>query len=63
MRKKENAEIRAQIVLSGYTITEVAAKIGVSREWLSRLLSKPLTVENKVRILNALAALDTENGA
>ncbi len=56
----ENLEIRLLVSDKGVKYTDIAKQMGISRVWLSNLMRRRLTIDNKVRILEAIASL-TEN--
>ena len=47
---------------NGLKYKDIAAELKISPEWLSRLLKKNLTVENKSRILCAIEKLKSGDG-
>lgn len=49
-----NLNIRLTVSNSGVTYKEIAEVLGISRSYLSRLMSKPLSVKNELRILEAI---------
>lgn len=52
-----NIDIRIAVVESGFTYKKIAEEIGISHEWLSRLMSHELSDENKKRILKSIDSL------
>lgn len=52
-----NLNIRLMVSDAGLRYREIAAEMGISPEWLSRLLSKELSSANKIRILTAIDRL------
>lgn len=52
-----NLEIRLLIADNGLRHKDVAAEMNVCPEWLSRLLRRDLTPENRIRILAAIERL------
>ena len=53
----ENLNIRLMVKESGVTYRRIAKEIGVSTSYLSRIMSKPLSTKNQLRIMNALEKL------
>lgn len=53
-----NLDIREMVHDKGIAYKDIADKIGVSPEWLSRLMKIPLSPQNKDRILNAIEVLE-----
>lgn len=53
----KNLDVRMQISDSGLKHYEIARELGISCEWLSRLLRFSLTAENKQRVLDAVSRL------
>ena len=58
----ENMEIRMEVMQSGITYKRLAKEMGISREWLSRLMSRPLSKENRLKLVDALARIQTDKG-
>lgn len=58
----ENREIRELAFKNGIKWIEIARKIGISREYLSRMISKPLSRNNRQKILNAISIICAEKG-
>lgn len=54
---RANPEIRALIRESGLTINKVAEMMGFHRVYLSRLLSRPLTPDMRLKVLCAIEEL------
>ena len=54
----KNLEIRQMVSECGLKYRDVAREIGISPEWLSRLLRKELSQENEDRILKAIEVLE-----
>ncbi len=53
----ENLDIRVMVTRLGLTYKEIAQEIGISRYYLSRIMRKPLSPENSIRILTAIDRL------
>lgn len=53
----ENIDVRAAVLESGLKYKAIAYEMGISPEWLSKLMKKPLSADNKNRILYAINAL------
>ena len=53
----ENYDIRSLIMKSGIRYKDIAEKIGITNVHLSRLMKKPLNIENRARILGAVYEL------
>ena len=58
--KIENIDIRILIRESGLTCAAVAEQMGISRQWLSTLLSRELSTEQRNRIWQAIHELREE---
>lgn len=54
----KNLEIRMLVSDCNLKYRDVAREIGISPEWLSRLLRKELSPENEDRILKAIEVLE-----
>lgn len=52
-----NLDIRLLVKEKGLFYIDIARAMGVSREWLSRLMRTELTPSNKIRILTAIERL------
>lgn len=50
----KNLDIRITVNESGLTYKQIAKEIGISPEWLCRLMRNDLSPENKIRILTAI---------
>lgn len=59
--KLENLDLRIEIEKANMKHKELARKIGITPEWFSTLLRKPLSEENEKRIRIALDELMGEN--
>ena len=57
-----NLDIRIEMMKSGVTVKQLAKSAGITREWCGKLLSKPLSDRNRLRILDALARIQTDKG-
>ena len=53
----KNIDVRMMITENGLRYKDVAKEIGISREWLSKLLRFTLTPDNKIRIMEAIDRL------
>lgn len=58
----ENLSIRLMVEKSGLKYQAIAKEMGISQEWLSRLLRKELSADNKVRIMGAIERLTKGEG-
>ena len=61
--KRANAEIRSLVSESGITYKAISERIGITPEWLSKLLSKDLTDFQRNRIMSAVTELSEEKRA
>jgi len=52
-----NLDIRMLVSENGLKYKDVAKELNISREWLSRLMRNTLTIDNKVRIMEAIEKL------
>lgn len=52
-----NLDVRILVSDLKIKYRDIADEMNVSREWLSRLMRKPLTPDNKLRILTAIEKL------
>lgn len=55
-----NLDIRILVREKGLTYKRIAQKIGISPEWLSRLMARKLSDENRERIISAVEAIKAE---
>lgn len=53
----ENLNIRMMVEKSGVTYRQIANEIGISSTYLSRIMSKPLSAKNQVRIMTAIGKI------
>ncbi len=53
----KNLDIRMIVSENGLKYKDIADEMNVSPEWLSRLMRKNLTIDNKVRIMGAIERL------
>lgn len=53
----ENLSIRIQVKEFGLTYRQIAAEMGITYPYLSRLMRTELSTNNKLRILDAMARL------
>lgn len=58
----ENLDIRLLVRDSGLTYRQIAKVLGITYWYLSKLMSKPLSVKNRIRILDAIGELTSEDG-
>ncbi len=56
----ENVDIRLMLSDKGISSKHVAKRIGISPEYFSRLMSKPLTAYNRQRIFDAITKIEKE---
>ena len=56
----KNLDIRILVRENGLTYKRIAQKIGISPEWLSRLMARKLSDENRERIISAVEAMIEE---
>jgi DNA-binding Lrp family transcriptional regulator len=54
----KNLEIRMLVSDCNLKYRDIAKEIGISPEWLSRLLRKELSPENEARVLKAIEVLE-----
>ncbi len=54
----ENIDIRLMLIDKGITNKQIAATIGITPEYFSRLMSKPLSAHNRQRIMYAVAEIE-----
>ena len=54
-----NEDLRIEIVRRDLTYREIAEHMGISRFWLSKVMSRRLTPKMRSRIVAAIDALDT----
>lgn len=57
--KMENIDIRILVSDSGLTYKDIAKEIGIHRGSLSRLMSRQLSPENRIRIVTAIDRIKT----
>lgn len=57
-----NLDIRLLVLNNGLRYKDIAKQLGISREWLSKLLRKELSSDNKIRIMRAIGRLCEEKG-
>ena len=55
-----NLDIRILVRENGLTYKRIAQQIGISQEWLSRLMARKLSDENRERIIAAIEAIKEE---
>jgi len=53
----ENLNVRLVVKESGVTYRQIANEIGISSSYLSRIMNKPLSTKNQIRILTAIKKL------
>ncbi len=56
----KNQSIRDLVYHHNLTYRQIAEHIGISREWLSRLLSEDLSEKNRLRVQTAVDELVAE---
>lgn len=56
----KNIDVRVLVSDHGLKYKDIADKLNVTPEWLSRLLRNELTPENKIRIMGAIEELMNE---
>lgn len=56
----QNLKLRTRIFQNGVTYRAIAEAIGVSPQWLSVLMSRPLTQEQSQKIEDAVTKLSKE---
>lgn len=56
----ENIDIRLMLSDKGITNKHIAKTIGISAEYFSRLMSKPLSAYNRQRILHAVTVIENQ---
>ena len=52
-----NLDVRLFVEQQGVTYKQIAKEIGISQEWMSRLMRKDLSPGDKLRILKAVQRL------
>ena len=57
----KNIDIRVLVSDSGLTYKSIAAELGISPEWLSKLMRYTLTADNRARIIAAIENLKGES--
>lgn len=57
----KNIDVRVMVAKSGLYYKDIAAELGISAEWLSKLMRYTLTAENKARIIAAIEKLKGES--
>lgn len=53
----KNLDVRMLVSDNGLKYRDIADEMNITPEWLSRLLRKELTTENKIRIMRAIDQL------
>lgn len=56
----QNLDIRVLVSDSGLRYQDIAAQMGISKWWLSKLMSHELTRENRAKVINAIMELKGE---
>ena len=56
----ENIDIRLMLIDKGITNKQIAATIGITPEYFSRIMSKPLSAHNRQRIFDAVTKIEAE---
>lgn len=54
----ENLDIRIIVSEKGLKYQDIADEMNITPQWLSRLMKKKLTTENRIRILKAITNLE-----
>lgn len=62
MRCIENLDIREMAVKERIYFKEIAEQMGLNYHYFSRLLSKPLSLKDKVRIIDAIQEIKAKRG-
>ena len=57
----KNIDIRVMVAESGLRYKDIAAELGISPEWLSKLLRYTLSPDNKARIVAAIEKMKGES--
>ena len=60
VKKLENVDIRLMLSDKGISNKLIAKRIGISPEYFSRLMSKPLSAHNRQRIIDAVTKIEKE---
>lgn len=60
MRREENREIRAAILLKGLKHWEVAEHLGIQESALSRMLRRELSEDEKKKLLKAIDEMEAK---
>lgn len=50
----KNIDIRTMVYDSGIHYKDIAEEMGISPEWMSRLMKEELSHKNKIRIIDAI---------
>lgn len=58
----KNIDVRVLVCESGLTYKDIAAELGITPEWLSRLMRYTLTFENKKLITEAVQRMKARKG-
>lgn len=56
----ENIDIRTMVYDSGIHYKDIAQELGISPEWMSRLMKEELSQKNKIRIIDVIEKLKGE---
>lgn len=57
----ENEAVRELVSESGISYRKIAKRMNISNVWLCRMMSRPLSLGNRLRILDALADIQKES--
>lgn len=57
-----NLDVRVAVIESNVTFKQIAAQMGVTHEYISRVMGRPLKASMRTRILTALAELTGGGG-
>ena len=57
----KNLDVRVMVSDSGLKYKAIAKELGISPEWLSKLMKHTLTVDNRARIIAAIKKLKGES--
>ena len=55
-----NEDVRVMVFKSGIQYKDIAKKMGITNLWLCQLMKKPLSLYNRIRIIDALAQLQND---
>ena len=60
-KEMQNLDIRTLVKECGVQYQSIAKELGVTPVWMSRMMSRPLSASNKIRILRAIDKLKSES--